>query len=238
MIEVSGLVKEYDGTRALDRVSFSIREPGIYVLLGLNGAGKTTLFKILSGILDPTEGTVEVAGFRAVRERQRRIGFLPEENAIYPDMTLGEYLLFFASLLRVPRRSVLPFYEATASHISLPPWKARIGELSFGQKRKVLFARTLLNDPPVLILDEPVAQVDVLTERAFLRYIRQLAAAGKVIVYSTHLSHLAQSLSDQVLVLHKGGLLRFEATSRLLAGAEGKSLEEVFVSLVENQPAR
>lgn len=232
MLSVQNISKSYGETNALVSVSFKIERPGIYALMGLNGAGKSTLFQIISGILYPTSGTVSLNDKIADSERKKIIGYLPEENALYHDMTISEYLFFFSELMGLKKNDTRSFIEEMTDRIGIPPSQSIIGELSYGQKRKVLFARAMLNDPPFLILDEPVAQVDVLTERAINSYIKQLAAKGKIILYSTHFFPLAQRLSDSILIIHKGRLLKFETTQSLLE-AHPKGIEEAFIQLID-----
>lgn len=236
MLKVQNLSKNYGTKQALCDINFEISKPGIYALMGLNGAGKSTLFKTLCAILSQSSGTIEINGKKSAAARKKLIGYLPEENAVYHDMTVGEYLRFFAGLLGVKKQKVQDFISLMSEQIGLPPEKNMIGELSYGQKRKVLFSRAVLSDPPFLILDEPVAQVDVVTERAINGYIKQLAKSGKTIFYSTHFFPLAQKLSDDLLVIHEGKLLLHEKTQTVLK-QHPKGLEEAFLSLINHTTA-
>src|SRR5215472_6571486 len=158
MIQVEGLTKRYGPTVAVSDVSFEVRKGEILGFLGPNGAGKTTTMRVITGYLPPTEGRVTVDGFDVSEqplESKRRIGYLPEQPPVYPDMTVLEYLAFVARIKGVPRREVARRVEEASEKAAVTNVSKRpIGKLSKGYRQRVGLAQALIHNPDVLILDE------------------------------------------------------------------------------------
>jgi len=205
MIEVAGLRKTYGDFTAVADLSFSVDEGEVFGIVGPNGAGKTTTLKTLAGLIEPTAGRVRVAGRGAGdREMRRRLGFLPEESPLYEDMTAHSYLRFFADLYDVPRGTADDRIARTLDRLDLDHRDRRLGDVSKGMKRKVAIARSLVNDPDVLVYDEPASGLDPVTTNEVLAFTRELRDAGKTIVFSAHNLYHVESISDRVLVLDGG----------------------------------
>ncbi|WP_255191156.1 ABC transporter ATP-binding protein [Natronobeatus ordinarius] len=208
MIEVENLRKEYGGFVAVEGSSFAVDRGEVFGVVGPNGAGKTTTLKTLAGLIEPTEGTATVAGYPAGDpEMQRRLGFLPEESPLYEEMTARSYLHFFADLYAVSRDVASERIETALDRLELEHRDRRIGNMSKGMKRKVAIARALVNDPDVLIFDEPASGLDPLTTNYVVEFTRELAEEGKTIVFSAHNLFHVESVCDRVVIMTEGRIV-------------------------------
>ncbi|MFD1645801.1 ABC transporter ATP-binding protein [Haloarchaeobius litoreus] len=208
MITVEDLRKEYDGFVAVDGSTFSVGRGEVFGVVGPNGAGKTTTLKTLAGLIEPTSGTVSVAGLAADDpEMRRNLGFLPEESPLYEEMTAHSYLEFFADLYDVPDDVADERITEALDRLDLEHRERRIGDMSKGMKRKVAIARSLVNDPDVLIYDEPASGLDPLTTNYIIEFTEQLAAQGKTIVFSAHNLYHVESICDRVIVMNHGEII-------------------------------
>jgi ABC-2 type transport system ATP-binding protein len=200
IIEAQNLKKRYDGFSAVADVSFNIRQGEIFALLGPNGAGKTTILKILCGLIKPSSGSIKVN----VQHKDIRsvIGYMPEESALYDSMHVSEYLRFFADLFNVAGAVAEKSIAQLLDFLRLED-KA-IGELSKGMRRKVLLARSLINDPQILIYDEPASGLDPVIAQGLLEHILKLKDQGKTVVLSAHDLTQVEEISDTLLILNKG----------------------------------
>lgn len=209
-IVAENLEKRYGTLRAVDGVSFEMPGPGIVGLIGPNGAGKTTTLRMLTTYLAPTAGRAIIEGFDCWRESiqaRRRLGYLPEASALPTDARVDELLGFRAKLKQVPRRLRRGEIDRTLQLCDLAGVRKRmIGRLSHGMRRRVALADALLNDPPVLILDEPTAGLDPLQVRQFRSLLSELAE-NHTILLSTHILAEAEAVCQRVLVLSRGRLV-------------------------------
>ena len=208
MIEVDDLRKEYGGFTAVEGSNFSVPEGEVFGIVGPNGAGKTTTLKMLAGLIEPTDGTARVAGYDAEDPEMRNyLGFLPEESPLYEDMTAHSYLHFFADLYDVPDGTATDRIGRTLDRLELDHRDRRIGDMSKGMKRKVAIARSLVNDPDVLIYDEPASGLDPLTTNYIVEFTRELAESGKTVVFSAHNLFHVESICDRVAVMNDGRIV-------------------------------
>ncbi|MUW15520.1 ATP-binding cassette domain-containing protein [Halorubrum sp. CBA1125] len=208
MIEVAGLRKTYGDFAAVVDSTFSVAEGEVFGLVGPNGAGKTTTLKVLAGLVAPTAGAVEVAGFPADEpEMRRRLGYLPEESPLYEEMTPLSYLRFFADLYDVPRDVADERIGEALDRLELDHRERRLGDTSKGMKRKVAIARSLVNDPDVLVYDEPASGLDPVTTNSVLAFTRELRSTGKTVVFSAHNLHHVESVCDRVAVMNEGRIV-------------------------------
>lgn len=231
MIEARGLSKYYGPFVAVEAVRFAIPRGQIVAFLGPNGAGKTTTMKMLTGFLAPSAGSAEIAGLD-VRERRleavRRLGYLPENGPLYPEMTPADLLRFFGEAREIPPARLPGRIGEVAALCGLQQVMEKpIGKLSRGFRQRVGLAQALLHDPEVLIMDEPTAGLDPNQIRDFRRNIRRLGAE-KTVLISTHILREAEAVADRVLLVN-GGRLVFD-------GAPGElerdgSMEETFYRL-------
>jgi ABC-2 type transport system ATP-binding protein len=208
MIEVSGLRKTYGDFAAVVDSDFSVDEGEVFGIVGPNGAGKTTTLKVIAGLVEPTDGEVTVAGFDAADpEMRRHLGFLPEESPLYEEMTALSYLRFFADLYDVPREVADERIAAALDRLELDHRERRLGDVSKGMKRKVAIARSLVNDPDVLVYDEPASGLDPVTTNSVLAFTRELRETGKTVVFSAHNLYHVESVCDRVVVMNEGRIV-------------------------------
>jgi ABC-2 type transport system ATP-binding protein len=241
MIEVRHLTKRYRDLVAIDDVTFDVAKGEILGFLGRNGAGKTTTMRILTGFIPASSGTAKIAGFDVFEqplEVKRRIGYLPENPPLYLDMTVYGYLKFVAEIKGVPPKQLKSEMERVANLTSVGAVMDRvIINLSKGFRQRVGLAQALLNDPEVLILDEPTVGLDPIQVREFRDLIRSLAGKHTVIL-STHILSEITATCQKVLVIRQGKVVAFDELPALArrhqdAGRE-LSLEEIFVRLSES----
>lgn len=206
-IVAENLRKEYGSTVAVEDVSFEVENGEVFGIIGPNGAGKTSTLKMLSGLLEPTSGVATVVGYDSQDEQMRQhLGFLPEESPLYENMTGVSYLEFFADLYGVPPSEAEERIHSTLDDLDLEARDRRIGNMSKGMKRKVAIARSLVNDPDVLVYDEPASGLDPLTTNYVLDFTEGLRERGKTIVFSAHNLYHVERLCDRVLVLNNGAV--------------------------------
>jgi ABC-2 type transport system ATP-binding protein len=208
MIAVEDLRKTYGGFPAVVSSSFEVERGEIFGVVGPNGAGKTTTLKMLAGLVEPTSGTASIAGRPAGAEATRQeLGFLPEESPLYEDMTARSYLHFFADLYDVASDAAEERIEGTLDRLELEHRDRRLGDVSKGMKRKVAIARSLVNDPEVLIYDEPASGLDPLTTNYVLEFTKELSRAGKTVVFSAHNLYHVESVCDRVIIMNRGEVI-------------------------------
>jgi ABC-2 type transport system ATP-binding protein len=231
MIRVEGLRKTYGDFPAVVGSDFEVETGEIFGVVGPNGAGKTTTLKMLAGLVEPTSGTAEVAGRDAGDpEMRRNLGFLPEESPLYEDMTPRSYLQFFADLYDVPREAATERTESTLDRLELEHRERRLGDMSKGMKRKVAIARSLVNDPDLLIYDEPASGLDPLTTNYVLEFTRELADQGKTVLFSAHNLYHVESVCDRVVIMNRGEIIA-RGTVPEIRAAHGSTDYHVFTTV-------
>jgi len=207
MIEVVNLTKSYGPIQALEDVSFQVNSGEIVGLLGPNGAGKSTTIKILTGFLQPDDGTVKVDGLDVLsqtRAVQSRIGYLPEMSPLYPELSVQSYLMMMADLRQVPRgERMVRLSEAIydtglEAHLTRP-----IGQLSKGYRQRVNLAQAILHHPKLLILDEPTVGLDP-TQIIEIRSLIKRLAKQSTVLFSSHILSEVEALCDRVIILING----------------------------------
>jgi len=233
-IEISGLHKSYGSVCALQGVDLTIQPGEFFGLLGPNGAGKTTLISILGGLTRADRGTARVQGYDVVRDyrhARRALGIVPQELVFDPFFTLRETLEFQSGYfgMRCNRRWI----EELMERLDLTE-KAdtNMRRLSGGMKRRALVAQALVHRPPVIVLDEPTAGVDVELRRGLWAFIRQLNAEGHTIVLTTHYLEEAESLCGRIAMLKQGAIVALDTTRNLLARFSGTYVR---IKLMENR---
>ena len=219
MIDVTRLSRSFDGTLALDDVSFQVHPGEIVALLGPNGAGKTTASRIIGGILAPSEGDVLVDGVSVRKDAnavRARCGFVTDQPSLYERMPLRRYLGFFARLYDVADPDVRAAELAKLLGLHDVLYR-KLATFSRGMRQKVAIARALVHDPPVLLLDEPATALDPEMSQMLRRFIVSLRARHRAILLTTHDLDEAQRIADRVVVLYKGKVLRTGATADIRA---------------------
>src|ERR687889_4993 len=227
-IRIESLSKTYEGgKRALNDVSFDVPRGQIFGLLGPNGAGKSTLINILAGLVVKTGGKVTIWGFdidRHPRNAKRSIGVVPQEIIFDPFFTPRETLEIQAGLYGVAPAGRQSDQLLAAMHLT-DKAHAYSRTLSGGMKRRLLVAKAMVHSPPILVLDEPTAGVDVELRRQLWDYVRQLHATGVTIVLTTHYLEEAEQLCDRIAIINHGRLIANEPTRTLVGMAQEKAVE-------------
>ena len=240
-IQAEGLVKtfhdpergEVAAVRGLDLEC----QPGeIMGLLGPNGAGKTTTLRMLATILAPTAGTARVAGHDVVEaplEVRKRLGFLSGTTGLYPRLTARETLEYFGRLHGLDGAALADKVARVMDAFDLHPFaEGRCEALSTGQKQRVSIARATLHDPEVLILDEPTTGLDILAASDMIRFIEERRAAGRAVLFSTHVLSEAERLCDRIAIVHAGRVLAVGTQDELRERTGASWLEDVYRALV------
>jgi ABC-2 type transport system ATP-binding protein len=203
-LKLDRVTKRFDEFTAVNELSLSVRSGRIFGLLGPNGAGKTTTIRMIVNITAPDEGTVELFGRPISSGMQNRIGYLPEERGLYKRMRIGEQLRFFGALKGVTGRKGEEVIDRWLSRVKLSDWKNRkADELSKGMQQKVQFIATVMHDPDLLILDEPFSGLDPINVELLKEIVLELKAAGKTIIFSTHLMEQAEKLCDDICLINR-----------------------------------
>ncbi len=206
-ISVKNLSMRFGGFQAVQNLSFDVGHGEIFGFIGPNGAGKTTTIRVLSTMLEPTAGTVEVCGKDTTydpEEVRRLIGYMPDHAGVYERITVGEFLQFFAAAVGVPKHVVAGVIELT----DIGPLRDRmVTSLSKGQKQRVQLARVLLHDPKVLILDEPASDLDPRARIEMRDLLVDLAKNGKTVFLSSHILTELAEVCTQVAILERGRLV-------------------------------
>jgi ABC-2 type transport system ATP-binding protein len=207
-IEVKGLSKFYGAQKAVNDISFSVKKGEIVGFLGPNGAGKSTTMKMVTGYLQPDAGEVTVSGIKVSEvplEVKKKIGYLPESNALYYDMYIREYLAFAADLHRVPNKKQR--IEEVIKLVGLTPENnKRVGQLSKGYKQRVGLAAALIHDPEVLILDEPTTGLDP-NQIVEIRNVIREQGKDKLVLFSSHILAEVEAICDRVIIINKGNIV-------------------------------
>jgi sodium transport system ATP-binding protein len=242
-VDVQGLGKAYhDQARgvvtAVHDLSFSCTGGEVFGLLGANGAGKTTTLRMLATLLTPTAGTATVMGHRLGPEAaavRRAIGFYSSSTALYPRLTARETLEFFARLNGCDRSGLDRRVADAIVRFGIEAYAdTRIDALSTGMRQRVSLARTVVHDPPVLIFDEPSLGLDVLSALALQQTVRDLAAEGKTILFSTHIMSEAERVCDRIAILHRARILAVGTLAELRAATGRHYLEDIFLQCIES----
>lgn len=229
-IELINISKTYGKQFALQRVNLTIRKGEVVGLLGQNGAGKSTLMKIISGYIPPTEGEAFVCEFNidtAAKEAKKRIGYLPENNAMYPDMYVREYLSFIGELYKVKNIDFELNRIIQICGLSKEQNK-KIGALSKGYKQRVGLAQALIHQPEVLILDEPTSGLDPI-QLVEIRKLIQEIGKEKTVLLSTHIMQEVKAICSRIIIIDKGKIIADDLTEHIYKTV--KNEEEIILEL-------
>ena len=223
VLEVDGVSKRYGEVVALDGMTFDVRAGELFGFVGSNGAGKTTAMRIALGVLTADSGEVRWNGAPITFETRRRIGYMPEERGLYPKMKVLDQLVYLAELHGL---------STNAAHRSADNWIARLGlrdrrgdevqKLSLGNQQRVQLAAALVHEPDVLVLDEPFSGLDPVAVDVMSNVLREKAASGVPVVFSSHQLDLVERLCDRVGIVRSGTLVASGSVDQLRAGGEAK----------------
>ena len=205
MLKVNGVSKLYGDVKAVDDLSFEVKKGEIFGLLGLNGAGKTTTFRMITGLLDPDSGSITLNGNQISYDVTDKIGFLTEERSLLTKMTVLEQCLFYGTLKGMKKEEIIEKLDYYLDRFNINEYKNRkIKELSKGNQQKIQFICSIINDPDLLILDEPFSGLDPINVELFKSIIVELSKKGSMIIFSSHRMDHVELFCKKILVLVKG----------------------------------
>ncbi|MEK6742194.1 MAG: ABC transporter ATP-binding protein [Nitrospirota bacterium] len=234
IVSAQKLSKEYGIVKAVDGIDFAIAPGECFGFLGPNGAGKTTVMRIISCFLPPTSGTVTVFGTDVTREPsaiKARLGVMPQEDNLDPDLSLFENLIVYARYFDIPKKKSVPIADELLTFVELQDrGRMNIKELSGGMKRRLLLARSLVNSPEILILDEPTTGLDPHSRRAVWEKLNKLKFNNTTLLLTTHYMEEAERLCDRVAIMDSGRIITIDTPQNLML-LHGGNLEDVYLKL-------
>lgn len=238
IVSAKGLVKDYGSLRAVDNINFEISRGECFGFLGPNGAGKTTVMSIIYCFMPPTSGNIKVFGMDVTENRSEiksRIGVMPQEDNLDPDLTVLENLIVYARYFDIPKKESLPLAKELLDFVEISE-KANINikNLSGGMKRRLILARSLINNPELLILDEPTTGLDPHSRHSVWDKMNQLKAKNTTLILTTHYMEEAEKLCDRVAIMDLGKVVTIDSPSGLMK-KHGGNLEEVYLKLTGKQ---
>jgi lipooligosaccharide transport system ATP-binding protein len=220
-LEVTGLAKSYSGEAVVRGMGFAVQPGECFGLLGPNGAGKTTTLRLCLGLTDPDAGEVSLLGFRVpdqAREARRKVGIVPQLDNLDPDFTVTENLVVYGRYFGVPDREIAGRIPALLEFAGLSGRAgARIQTLSGGMKRRLTLARALINDPDLLVLDEPTTGLDPQARHLIWERLRRLMQEGKTLLLTTHFMEEAERLCTRLLIMDAGRIIALGSPRELIA---------------------
>jgi len=231
--------KDFKGSTvaAVAGVSFECQPGRVFSLLGPNGAGKTTTLRMISTMLKPTSGSIEVDDFNVVRQPQKvreRLGFLTGSTKLYHRLTANELVKYYADLHGISRDDFNRRKDEIFTLLDMHDFaNQRIAKMSTGMKQKVSIARTIIHDPSVMVFDEATAGLDVVASRGIVELIRGAKDRGKTVLFSTHRMGEVSQLSDDLAIIHRGKLLYSGTYAEFEGQMQAESLEDEFIRIVE-----
>jgi lipooligosaccharide transport system ATP-binding protein len=234
IVSAKALTKDYGSFRAVDAIDFQIFKGEVFGFLGPNGAGKTTVMRIIYCFMPQSSGEVSVFGVDVTQEPSKikaRIGVMPQEDNLDPDLNALENLIVYARYFNIPRRGALLSASNLLQFVQLEgKMKAKIGNLSGGMKRRLILARALINNPELLILDEPTTGLDPHSRHTVWDKLKQLREKDTTLVLTTHYMEEAEKLCDRVAIMDGGKIVTIDSPSSLMQ-LHGGNLEDVYLKL-------
>jgi ABC-2 type transport system ATP-binding protein len=239
VLELRGVTKLFSRIPAVDNISFVARAGEVTGYLGPNGSGKSTTLKMITGLLEPSEGQILLNGVPISADRigyKQRLGYVPEEPQLYPHLTGAEYLDMVGQLRGLPERALAEKVDGFLHLLSLHAERhVAISAYSKGMRQKILLAAALLHNPELILLDEPFSGLDVSSALVLRGLIRELAAHGKVVLFSSHELETVERVSHRIVILHKGRVVANDSIEQLRALMSLPTLEEIFSQLAVEQ---
>lgn len=241
LIETSGLTKQFGSFQALTDLNLQIMPGEIYGLLGPNGAGKTTTIKTILGLLEPTSGWIKVRGLNPITnsvEVKSKIGYVAENPIIYESLSPRDFLEFVASIRRIDQDKANDLVTHLANAFDMSQYfDSPIATLSLGMKQRVALIASLIHQPPVLLLDEPLNGLDAKSSRIVKDLVSFHAQKGGAVLFSTHIMEVAEQICTRIGIIHQGRVIAEGTLDQLRNETEGVSdtLEEVFLKLTHEE---
>jgi len=237
MLEAVQLTKRYSSLPAVQDLSFTLRPGQVLGCLGPKGSGKSTTVKMLTGLLEPSRGTVQYDG-RNIQDDlaayRSRLGYVPEEAYLYPYLTGWEYLEMIGTLRGMDRSETETKIDSLLELFSLHPARhASIGTYSKGMRQRILLIAAIMHDPEIFIFDEPLSGLDVTSALIFKNLVQTLGRSGKLVFYCSHVLEVVEKVCTDVLILRKGVVIAHDSVASI-GRILGQSLENTFLHLVDN----
>ena len=237
MLAVQNLTKRYAALTAVDHVSFEVRPGEVFGLLGPNGSGKSTTVKILMGLLEPSQGRVELDGKDALTnllDYKTLLGYVPEEPHLYTYLTGPEYLQLIGRLRNIPEAVLNEKIDRFLGLLGIYDDRYQtLSSYSKGMRQKILIAAAVLHNPRIVILDEAFSGLDVTAARVLKAFVRSLAAEGKMVVFSSHVLEVVEQVCTRVVILKDGRIVGHDSVANLRNTLKLPSLDAVFATLVQ-----
>lgn len=234
VISVRNLVKKFGHFTANDNLSFDVGRGEIFGFLGANGAGKTTAIRILSGLSEPTSGSVSVAGFDAAREPEKikkNIGYMCQKFSLYEDLTVRENIALYGGIYGMTKNAILSRTDELLDRLDFRKYEnSLIAGMPLGLRQKLSFAIAVLHKPKIVFLDEPTGGVDPITRRQFWEMIYETAASVITIFVTTHYMDEAE-YCDRISIMNEGKIVALDTPARLKEQYSASSVEEVFIRI-------
>ncbi|HEV3332532.1 MAG TPA: ABC transporter ATP-binding protein [Bryobacteraceae bacterium] len=239
MLELRNVTKRFSGIAAVDNVSFQARRGEVTGYLGPNGSGKSTTMKMITGLIDMTSGEILFEGERIQRDliaHKQRMGYVPEEPHLYAHLSGLEYLVMVGQLRNLPAKPAAERIDGLLRLLALHGDRhVPLSSYSKGMRQKVLLAAALLHNPDLLLLDEPFSGLDVSSALVMRNLIQELAARGKVVVFSSHELETVERVCSHVVILHRAKLVADDSIENLRTLMALPTLEEIFSQLAVEQ---
>lgn len=238
IITAKDLIKKYNGLTAVDSISFNINKGECFGFLGPNGAGKTTTIKMIHCVSPITSGTISVNGMEANvdnRKIKAVTGVIPQENRLDTELTVYQNLMMFANYFDIPKQKAAERTEELLKFVELDKKKkSKIEELSTGMKRRLLIARALINEPKIIIADEPTTGLDPQARHLIWQRLRQLKSQGVTLVITTQYMEEAEQLCDRIVIMDKGKILKEAIPSKIIGDEIGKEVVEIRIEQIKD----
>jgi ABC-2 type transport system ATP-binding protein len=239
MLELRGVTKRFSGIPAVDNVSFIARAGVVTGYLGPNGSGKSTTIKMITGLIEPSDGSILYKGAPIEQDliaHKMRLGYVPEEPQLYPHLTGAEFLEMIGQLRALPEQHLAEKIAGLLHLFSLYDDRyVAMSSYSKGMRQKILLAAALLHNPEILLLDEPFTGLDINSALVLRSMIQELARKGKVILFSTHELDVVERICSHVVILHKGRVAADDSIQHLRALMSLPTLEDIFAQLAVEQ---
>lgn len=238
MLEVRNLVKTFGNNKAVNDISFTVENGKMYGLVGRNGAGKSTTFRMILGIIEPTEGTVLYDNKKITSEISDKIGYLPEEGSLIPSYTVLELCEYYGALKLMKPEEIRKNLISWLEEFNVIEYlNKKVKDLSKGNRQKIQFIVSVLHNPDLIILDEPFSGLDPLSVEEIKKAVIKLREQGKTIIFSSHRMDHVQELCESVIIMDKGksvlqGNLKALEENYEINGTKGHNLNEIFIDKV------
>ncbi len=236
-IKINNLTKTYQEIPAVKNLSFEIKFGAITALLGSNGAGKSTTLDMMAGILKPTSGTIEINGLHYQdheREIKKNLAYLTSHMNLYDKLTVEESLKFLGGLKGLTNKDLKVRIEELSALFSLSTiLKKTFSSLSSGQKQRSLVAASIIHDPQILIFDEVTASLDLVVAKEIMDFLKQEKERGKAIIFSTHIPSEVEYLSDRILLLERGQLVKDTSYQEFMSKTQATNLTDAFYDVLK-----